>query len=60
MLSLCGWWGPCKVIFVSNPTAVLGLCWGWGSDNKIKIEINGKKNEKIKTKRKTKYRQNKI
>ena len=22
-----GWWGVCKVIFVSNPTTVLRLCY---------------------------------
>ena len=31
------WWGGvggvCKVIFVSNPTVVLRLGWGWGFDN---------------------------
>ena len=28
-----GWGGVCKVIFVSNPTVVLRLGWGWGFDN---------------------------
>ena len=29
-----GWGGGvCKVIFVSNPTVVLRLGWGWGFDN---------------------------
>ena len=30
------WWvvgGVCKVIFMSNPTVVLRLGWGWGFDN---------------------------
>ena len=38
------WWvgwggvgGVCKVIFVSNPTVVLRLGWGWGFDNFIKM-----------------------
>ena len=28
-----GWWGVCKVIFVSNPTAVLRLCCCWSCDS---------------------------
>ena len=28
-----GWGGVCKVIFMSNPTVVLRLGWGWGFDN---------------------------
>ena len=27
------WWWVCKVIFVSNPTAVLRLCCRWGCAN---------------------------
>ena len=27
-----GWGGVCKVIFVSNPTVVLRLGWGWSFD----------------------------
>ena len=30
-----GWGGVCKVIFVSNPTVVLRLGWGWGFDNRV-------------------------
>ena len=30
--------GVCKVIFVSNPTVVLRLGWGWGFDNKKHME----------------------
>ena len=30
-----GWGGVCKVIFVSNPTIVLRLGWGWGFDNEV-------------------------
>ena len=30
-----GWGGVCKVIFMSNPTVVLRL--GWGFDNKLKF-----------------------
>ena len=31
-LSLCGWvGGGCKVIFMSNPTVVLRLGWGFGN-----------------------------
>ena len=26
--------GVCKVIFMSNPTVVLRLGWGWGFDNR--------------------------
>ena len=34
MFCFCGgWWWGCKVIFVSNPTAVLMLCCRWGCDN---------------------------
>ena len=32
-----GWGGVCKVIFVSNPTVVLRLGWGWGFDNDPKV-----------------------
>ena len=28
-----GWGGVCTVIFMSNPTVVLRLGWGWGFDN---------------------------
>ena len=36
---LLWWWvgGVCKVIFMSNPTFVLRL--GWGFDNWVKIKI---------------------
>ena len=27
--------GVCTVIFVSNPTVVLRLGWGWGFDNEV-------------------------
>ena len=30
-----GWGGVCKVIFVSNPTVVLRLGWGWGFDKSL-------------------------
>ena len=34
----------CKVIFMSNPTAVLRLCSRWGCDNRlISIESHPKK-----------------
>ena len=37
MVGWVGWaggvGGVCKVIFVSNPTVVLRLGWGWGFDN---------------------------
>ena len=38
-----GWWGGgvCKVIFVSNPTVVLRLGWGWGFDNYISVIPSG-------------------
>ena len=39
------WWVVSKVIFMSNLTTVLRLCfvllccrWGWGCDNKIQVE----------------------
>ena len=35
-----GWGGVCKVIFMSNPTVVLRLGWGWGFDNDNPILYN--------------------
>ena len=36
--------GVCKVIFMSNRTAVLRLCCRWGCDNRlISIELQPKK-----------------
>ena len=32
-----GWGGVCKVIFVSNPTVVLRL--GWGFDTKLTLRL---------------------
>ena len=51
MLSFCGRWVVvvlvlCKVILVSNPTAVLGLCCRWDCDNilksKLKLQVGPK------------------
>ena len=35
-----GWGGVCKVIFMSNPTVVLRLGWGWGFDNSLTVLVN--------------------